>query len=124
RNFFSSAQQPVGTFNQFGGTLGGPVIRNKAFFFGTYEGYRETVQVNLDTVVPYQSVRDEILRALPFPETRTVLGVLNLPTEPIVSTSGVVDTLVGRWRGFGRRRRRGNVCVAKAYVEGVNGCKL
>ena len=27
RNFFSTAQQPVGTFNQYGGTLGGPVLR-------------------------------------------------------------------------------------------------
>ncbi|PYQ92813.1 MAG: hypothetical protein DMF97_21085, partial [Acidobacteria bacterium] len=114
RNFFSSAQQPVGTFNQFGGTLGGPVLRNKAFFFGTYEGYREEVQVNLDTVVPYQAVRDEILRALPFPETRTVLGVLNLPTEPIVSS----------WRGLGTRRRTENHVVAKGDVAVVNGANL
>ena len=42
---------------RYGGTLGGPVLRNKAFFFGTYEGYRENVQVNLDMVVPYQAVR-------------------------------------------------------------------
>src|SRR5687767_5189775 len=37
RNFFSTAQKPVGHFNQYGGTLGGPVMRNKVFFFGTYE---------------------------------------------------------------------------------------
>jgi hypothetical protein len=124
RNFFSSAQQPVGTFNQYGGTLGGPVVHNKAFFFGTYEGYREKVQVNLDTVVPYQAVRDEILRALPFPETRTVLGVLNLPTEPIVSTTGVVDSRIGRWRGLGTRRRTENHIVAKGDVAVVNGANL
>jgi hypothetical protein len=27
--------------NQFGGTLGGPIKKNKTFFFGTYEGFRE-----------------------------------------------------------------------------------
>jgi outer membrane receptor protein involved in Fe transport len=124
RNFFSTAQQPVGTFNQYGGTLGGPVLRNKAFFFGTYEGYREKTQLNLDTVVPYQAVRDEILRALPFPETKTVLDVLNLPTEPIVSTSGVVNTQVGRWRGLGTRRRSENHVVAKGDVAVFNGANL
>ncbi|PYR37904.1 MAG: hypothetical protein DMF93_17025, partial [Acidobacteria bacterium] len=28
-------------FNQFGGSLGGPILRNRVLFFGTYEGYRE-----------------------------------------------------------------------------------
>jgi hypothetical protein len=28
--------------NQFGGTFGGPVLRNKLFFFGLYDGYRQT----------------------------------------------------------------------------------
>ena len=40
RNFFSTAAQPVGTFKQYGGTLGGPVMKNKVFFFTTYEGYQ------------------------------------------------------------------------------------
>src|SRR4030095_9818196 len=37
---FSTAPHPVVHFNQYGGTLGGPVVHNKVFFFGTYEGYR------------------------------------------------------------------------------------
>jgi Carboxypeptidase regulatory-like domain/TonB-dependent Receptor Plug Domain/TonB dependent receptor-like, beta-barrel len=31
--------------NQFGGVLGGPLVRNKAFFFGDYEGFRQTRKV-------------------------------------------------------------------------------
>ena len=36
------------------------------------------------------------------PETGLVLDILNLPTEPIVSSAGVVNTQVGMWRGLGR----------------------
>jgi hypothetical protein len=36
RNFFQSTVSPLHQ-NQFGGTFGGPVVRNKTFFFGSYE---------------------------------------------------------------------------------------
>lgn len=29
--------------NQFGGSMGGPIVKNKTFFFGTYEGFREVL---------------------------------------------------------------------------------
>jgi hypothetical protein len=124
RNFFSTAQKPVGHFNQYGGTLGGPVLRNRVFFFGTYEGYRERVEQNLSTDVPYQAVRDEVLRALPFPETRIAFDAMYLPTEPIVSAAGVVNPQVGRWRGLGVRRRSENHVVAKTDMAVTNGANL
>lgn len=45
RNFFSPAR---GVFrqNQFGGTFGGPIRREKAFVFGSYQGTRQTVGVD------------------------------------------------------------------------------
>ena len=38
--------------NQFGGTVGGPVIKNKTFFFGTYSGLRERTAVFANTATP------------------------------------------------------------------------
>ncbi|MFH1573433.1 MAG: carboxypeptidase regulatory-like domain-containing protein, partial [Acidobacteriota bacterium] len=43
-NFFNNRQgtdRPTFKRNQFGFSLGGPIIRNRAFFFGTYEGVRQ-----------------------------------------------------------------------------------
>ncbi len=124
RNFFSTATQPIGTFHQYGGTVGGPRDANKAFFFATYEGYKEEIQQNLNTTVPYMFVRDEILRALPFQETSIVLDILNVPTEPIVSSAGVVNPQIGMWRGLGLRKRDENHVVLKTDVAIFNGANL
>src|SRR5258708_2879033 len=40
-NWNSSLATPPLHRNQFGGSVGGPVIRNKTFFFGTYSGLRQ-----------------------------------------------------------------------------------
>ncbi len=38
--------------NQFGGTIGGPVVKNKTFFFATYSGLRERTAVFANTATP------------------------------------------------------------------------
>lgn len=124
RTFLSTTPNPVGTFNQYGGTLGGPLLRNRLFFFATYEGYREKVQIDLVGNTPNQQTRNALLAALPFPETKILLDTFPAPTEPIVSTAGVVDPNRGRYRGLGTRRRTENHVVAKGDLSVRNGANL
>ncbi len=43
RNFFQAAgtTKPLSIYNNFGGTLGGPIKKNKLFYFGSYDGTRQ-----------------------------------------------------------------------------------
>jgi Carboxypeptidase regulatory-like domain len=56
RNYFSPTR---GTFiqNQFGGTLGGPIQRNKIFFFADYQGTRQRQGVDTG-LIPVPSTQD------------------------------------------------------------------
>ena len=52
RNFFDKATIPPFRKNQFGGSLGGPVKKEKMFFFVNYEGIRQTLGQTMIATVP------------------------------------------------------------------------
>jgi hypothetical protein len=51
RNYFNPPPAPQSVFNrkQFGANFGGPIAKNKMFFFGSYEGLRHTQAVDLNS---------------------------------------------------------------------------
>ncbi len=66
RNFFAFTP-PKLIHNQFGGLLGGPVIRNKTFFFVSYEGLRDRSQRYWLTSVPTAKMRSGDLSEIAAP---------------------------------------------------------
>ncbi len=53
----SGLAKPPLRYNQFGGTLGGPIVRNRTFFFGSYQGTRNTSSNTLIGTVPTAEMR-------------------------------------------------------------------
>ena len=53
RNFFArKGRAPEYRQNQFGGSIGGPIVRDRTFFFGDYEGLRIIQGTTVSNVVP------------------------------------------------------------------------
>ena len=47
---------PSSRWQQFGGTIGGPIIKNKLFFFGDYQGTRQSSGITNQLTIPTQQV--------------------------------------------------------------------
>ena len=67
RNYFDPASSPIPPFhqNQFGGSAGGPLIRNRTFFFLNYEGQRVRKSLTQTSSVPTQAMRNGDFSGLP-----------------------------------------------------------
>jgi carboxypeptidase family protein len=75
----ADAEIPPLTRNQFGGQLGGPIARDKTFFFGSYEGLRQTLGTTTIANVPSRATR---ARTDISPVTRPYLLLYPEPNGP------------------------------------------
>lgn len=76
-NYFHPAGQPIPPLrqNQFGGALGGPIVRNRTFFFGSFEGTRMKRSLTRTFSVPTAAAR-----AGNFAGMGTICDPLTIPT--------------------------------------------
>jgi outer membrane receptor protein involved in Fe transport len=56
-NYFDQGGPPPFHQNQFGASFGGPIKKNKMFFFGNYEGFRQISPINTFANVPTAAQR-------------------------------------------------------------------
>jgi hypothetical protein len=83
RNFFNPKPSPQDEFrnNQFGGSVGGPIFKDKTFFYLAYEGQREIIGIPENLVVPSQAQITNDLAELALaavPESPVVANLLAL----------------------------------------------
>lgn len=103
RNYFNRGAKPPFFSHQFGGTLGGPIRRNKLFFFGAYEGTR--------TLTPRQGILDTV------PTDKVRRGDLSELTAPIFDPTTTQPTGLNARQQFPGNvipASRLNVSAAKA----------
>lgn len=48
-------------WNNYGGTIGGPILKNRFFFFFNYEGHRQSVGESVERTIPSSTLRDGII---------------------------------------------------------------
>ncbi len=64
-NKFGTGTRVENKFRQYGGSLGGPIYRNKLFFFFTYEGARNKSNVPYDAWIETPQYRQQVLNLRP-----------------------------------------------------------
>jgi hypothetical protein len=97
REFFEKPNRNPFKMNQFGATLGGPIKRNKIFFFASYEGERTRVSIPQNLSIETPEFRNLIINGAPnsvaallyknFPGPAPTAGITGL-SDYVVNVSG------------------------------------
>src|ERR1700732_2396099 len=85
-NFFDQGDAPPFQRNQFGGSIGGPLQRDKTFLFGNYEGFRQHLHQTSATFVP-----DAASRTAAVPSVKPLLNLWPTPPAGAPDFSGIAE---------------------------------
>jgi hypothetical protein len=83
RNFYDHGSIPKFQRNVFGGSLGGPLRRNKTFLFANYEGFRQNLGLSDLTLVP-----DDASRAAAVASVKPLLSLWPVANGPELMVGG------------------------------------
>ena len=91
RSPFDPSKVPPFRLNQFGSSVGGAIVKNKSFFFASYEGLRQRLASTAISFVPSASVRSQILAVSP--QLKPIIDAYPVGQIPVDSqTNEIVAT--------------------------------
>jgi hypothetical protein len=91
--------KPLSTVNHFGGSLGGPIIHDKLFFFFDGEWVRIALPIVTATTVPTPALQNYILRQLPLGGIDSITGSVYAPSPQSVPFYKNMFSLYGKTNG-------------------------
>lgn len=126
KNFFDSPTSPIPPFkqNQFGGTLGGPILKNKTFFFVDYQGTRIRQSQTFISTVPTAAERTgDFSDQLGTNSQGGVTGQIYDPltTDPVTNErTPFPGNIIPSCVGDTRRSPTGGSCLDPAALNVIN----
>jgi Carboxypeptidase regulatory-like domain len=91
--------KPRSTVNHFGGSVGGPIVHDKLFFFFDSEWVRIGLPIVTATTVPTLAFQNYVLQQLPLGGTDSVTGKVYQPSPQSVSFYHKMFSLYGNTSG-------------------------
>lgn len=74
------------SYHRFGGAIGGPIVKNKAFFFATYQADKQTGELDVNNLgsggITFTKASVDIAKSLGFPGATNILGNANVGGGP------------------------------------------
>ena len=102
-DYFTNAtpgnHKPGSNVNHFGGSLGGPILHNKLFFFFDSEWVRIALPIVTPATVPTPAFQQYVLQQLPLGGTDSVTGSSYAPAPRLVSFYRNMFSLYGNTSG-------------------------
>ena len=100
---------PPTKWQQYGGSIGGPIMKNKLFFFGDYEGQKASVGVNNQYSIPTAQVEQTCSQTTGFCDLSQYLGQAGGGGGGGFQTGQVFNPNTGTLQGTGRTAFPGNL---------------
>jgi hypothetical protein len=101
KNYFDVGNIPPFKRNQFGGTIGGPILKDKTFFFADFEAIRQSLGITTVATVPSAAARNGTLCSSPdpgssctpspvavSPQAQAYFTFYHLPSSPVPGSNG------------------------------------